>query len=196
MSSSNIPEEREKRLREWERWLELFKQSEELTFNYIDNAPYLLNNLYWDLVDRYLKQVLVQKKDKAKGLIHPYKIIATSEISVMMTEPIVYESDKKEERLLCAKLAYFISTQILEGWKVEGVTTNISPEQIEKVALFQEPISATDSYPKSFAIEHIEWLYHLNVTVEKPLLINAQCWRMFYITCLAVAQQGELTNKT
>lgn len=186
-------DEREKRLLSWEKWLELFQASRTETFTYIPNAASLLNNLYWDLVDRYLKEVL-KKNGGKRGLIHVYKIIAASEIAVMMTEPIIYP-DKQEEKLLSARLAYFISCQILEGWSIEGVGTSLSATDIQKVALFQEPIDAKTDYPKSFAIEHIEWLYHLNVTVEKPLLINAQCWRMFYITCLAVAQKGQLTTK-
>lgn len=193
LQDSKNAAERAKRLSEWTSWLELFQQQSDQSFTYIKNAAELLNNIYWDLVNRYLKQVLAKTGEDEEGMIHVYKIIAASEIAVMMTEPIVIQNPKPEaEKWEAAKFAYFVSMQIFENWRCEEASIELEQPVIEKLAFYQEPISKTDIYPTSFAREHVEWLYHLNVTVEKPLLINAQCWRMFYIACMAVSKKGEL----
>jgi hypothetical protein len=188
-----------KRLKEWKGWLKNFQvnyqqssSSNKVAFSYIPQAAWLLNDMYWRLAEQYLRQVL-NKDDEKEHKLHPYKIISASEIAVMMVEPITLKGDEKAERELNASLAWFVATQILEGW-VTGSPVIVASEHIDKVAYCQEHIDTGTKYPTSFAIEHVKWLAELNVTIEKPLLLNAQCWRLFYIACMAVASNGKLVE--
>jgi hypothetical protein len=183
-----------KRLKEWKAWLNNFRlqHNGSQKFKYIPNAAWLLNDLYWRLAEQYLRPVLnTPQETEENHKIHPYKIISTSEITVMMTEPIEVANDEKTEKQLNALLAWFIANQIIEGWET-GSPIKITTSDIAQIAGYTEHIEKNKRYPESFAAEHIQWLTMLNVTIEKPLLINAQCWRLFYISCLAVAGKGKL----
>jgi hypothetical protein len=183
-----------KRLKEWKNWLKNFKQDQlhkGKEIHYIPNAAWLLNDLYWRLAEQYLRPVLeTPNEEEEEHRIHPYKIISASEITIMMTEPIEAESNDEKTKY-AAMLAWFVATQIMEGWNT-GNNHVVKAEHINKVAGYKEFIDDSERYPESFAAEHIKWLAVLNVTIEKPLLINAQCWRMFYLTCLAIASRGKL----
>jgi hypothetical protein len=184
----------QKRLRDWQAWLKNF-QSQQLTqgkkVKFIQDAAWLLNDLYWRIAEQYLRPVLkTPNEEEEEHHIHPYKIISASEITIMMTEPIDAATIEEKKRG-SAMLAWFVSTQILEGWQV-GSKYLITAEQINEVAGYHELIDDSTRYPESFAAEHLKWLSLLNVTIEKPLLINAQCWRLFYISCLALANKGKL----
>lgn len=189
-------EEQKKRLKEWKNWLINFKAQYKgkgrFRFHYIPNAAWLLNDLYWKLAEQYIRPVLTASINSTEDhKIHPYKIISASEITVMMAEPIEVPGNKKIEKRLNALLAWFVATQIIEGWDT-GSKVKITADDISLVAGYKENIEKDSAYPESFAAEHIQWLSLLNVTIEKPLLINAQCWRMFYLTCLSVASKGKL----
>lgn len=186
-----------KRLKEWENWLRNFRSQyttngSRVKFSYIPNAAWLLNDLYWRLAEQYLRPVLrTEQEKKEEHLIHPYKIISASEIAIMMAEPINVKGDPEAEKKIAAGLAWFVATQIIEGWET-GSTIKVTAAQITGIAGYKEHIEDSRRYPESFAAEHIQWLTMLNVTVEKPLLLNAQCWRLFYLSCLALAGKGKL----
>ncbi|NNV53881.1 hypothetical protein [Limnovirga soli] len=188
---------KKRRLEEWNTWLHNFEQQNldekgNPKFIYIPNAAWLLNDLYWRLVEQYLRPLLAtDKEDEEEHRIHPSKIIAASEITIMMTLPIQFIGDALKEKKVNATLAWFVATQIMEGWKT-GWDIEVTSEQITTVAMFKEPIDKTIRYPQSFAAEHVNWLAYLNVTIEKPLLLLAQCWRLFYISCLSIAEGGNL----
>lgn len=184
----NEPQQR--RLELWEMWLVNFRKEQGRKIKYIPNAAWLLNDLYWRLVEQYLRPVLENDpKIYEKHRIHQYKIISASEITVMMVEPI--EVDKIKSKQYNAALAWFIATSIIESWDT-GDSTPITVESINLISRHLEHIDKVSRYPESFAAEHMKWLSQLNVAVEKPLLLNAQCWRLFYLTCLAVEKSGKL----
>lgn len=184
------------RLAYWNQWLINFKDYGRSNgyprFTYIKNAAWLLNDLYWRLVEQYLRPVLIsEKEEQEEHKIHPYKIISASEIAVMMTEPISVKNNEIEERRLNATLAWFIATSIIEGWDTKG-PVKITKKHIEKVAGYKEYIDTNKRYPESFVAEHLQWLINLNVTLEKPFQLNAQTWRLFYLSCLTVASDAQL----
>ncbi len=186
----------QKRLGEWQTWLKNFKaqsrDSTKIRFTYIPNAAWLLNDLYWRLAEQYLRPILkTPDETQEEHTIHPYKIISASEIAVMMTEPINVKGNPDTEKKLTASLAWFVATQIIEGWDT-GSPVKVTADHITAVAKYKEHIDTDKRYPESFAAEHIQWLTMLNVAVDKPLLINAQSWRLFYLACLAVASKGNL----
>lgn len=212
MAVKLVPEKQahKKRLAVWKNWLTQFKNQhpEPSSFKFIPHAAWLLNDMYWILAEEYIRDILIINSDEQEHRIHQYKIISVSEISVMMVLPIEIpapkgitetENQKSEretkEKRINAGLAWFVATQIIESWKTAG--TRVTKQHIEEVALFKENIlllSSDEKYPSSFAKEHLQWLSELNVANEKPLLLNAQCWRLFYLACLAIATKGKLIN--
>jgi hypothetical protein len=190
-------EARAKRLKEYQGWLKKFKaywqgKRTGISFSYIDNAPALLNDLYWRLAEDYIRPLLKNGEGELRHPIHPYKIIAVSEIAVMMTEPIsLSEKNKNLEKQVNAMLAWFIATQIIENWDT-GSKVKVTASEIYTVAGFLENIKPGEKYDNSFEEEHIQWLEILNVSVEKPFLLLAQSWRLFYIACLGQASKGKL----
>lgn len=184
-----------KRLKEWDGWLSTFQklnldEKGIPKFKYIPNAAWLLNNMYWRLIEQYVRPML-EDANNDEHFIHPYKIISASEIAIMLVEPIELPSQPDKERKYNALLAWNIATQIIEGWDT-GSSIKIKPEHIKKAAEFKEHITKRRFYPETFAYEHIKWLIGLNASMEKPLMINAQCWRMFYFCCLSLASGGNL----
>ena len=84
-----------KRLREWQDWLTNFEQyyrqtKKKIPFKYIENAAWILNDLYWRIAEQYLRPVLQTKnEDEEEHRIHFYKIISASEVTIMMVLPII-----------------------------------------------------------------------------------------------------------
>lgn len=182
-----------KRLREWENWLELFRQKidKKHKYSYIPNAAWLLNSLYWQIAEQYIRPLLSPAhKNEEEHRIHQYKIISASEITVMMTEPIKM-NDPELERKYNAFLAWFVATQILENWDT-GSLIKITSEHINKVSGFKEHITKKKLYPETFRHEHINWLINLNPSSDKTFFVNAQCWRLFYMCCLFISVNGKL----
>lgn len=179
----------------WKKWLSEFKKEGVEDFTYIPQAAWLLNDMYWALVRQYIRElVALPVPGQAEHRIHHYKIISASEITVMMVMPIICtKGDKMKERHLNATLAFFIATEIITNWKTAG--PKIGQAHANKISTYQESIFLKDStkkYGMTFSREHVEWLAVLNPTIEKPILSNAQTWRMFFIACLAVAKKGKL----
>ena len=179
-----------KRLQEWKAWLNIFKKEAPQAFTYIPNAAILLNYLYWTLVEDYLRPFF-KPGENGKQHFSPYMIISTIEITVMMTEPVICSKEPQNEKRLNACLAWFIAMQIMESWDY-GEPVKIKPDDLSKVALYKENMGEQQKYPVTFAAQHLVWLEHLNVSVEKPILLNAQCWRLFHLASLAVATKGKL----
>lgn len=182
-----------KRLEEWKEWLSIFqKANNKRTLSLIPNAAWLLNDLYWRIADLYLRPVLsTSPESQEEHRIHPYKIISASEITIMMVLPFEISGKEEEQKKLNALFAWFVATQIIDSWET-GNTIKVSAEHINIIASYKENIDSSDKYPESFAAEHIKWLTFLNVAIEKPLIINSQCWRLFYIACLSLASKGNL----
>jgi hypothetical protein len=195
--SKEEKEARAKRLKEWQGWLRRFRthcnnSGNSTRFTYVPDAANMLNDLYWNIAEEYVRPILKNGgKASEKHKIHPYKIIAVSEISVMMTSPVTVKNNEQAEKMMNASLAWFVATQIIETWDT-GSAIKVDALHIDTVAFFSENIDTKIKYPIGFAAEHIQWLTMLNVTVEKPLLLLAQCWRLFFISCLAVASKGKL----
>lgn len=190
-------EAQKKRLGEWEEWLHLFakknsNKSGKPPFKYIPNAAWLLNDLYWTLVESYIRPLLVDgKKGDEEHLVHPYKIISASEFAIMITEPIEILGNDEGQKEYNALFAWFVATQILLTWDT-GNPVKITGVHINAIANFKEHITRRKSYPERFALEHVRWLSDLNIAVERPIMLNAQCWRLFYLSCLAIASEGRM----
>jgi hypothetical protein len=188
--TKRLGEAQNKRLREWKAWLDIFKKQTPTKFTYIPNAALLLNYLYWTLVEDYLRPLFKPDEDGTQHF-SPYMIISAIEITVMMTEPVVYLTESQKEKRLNASLALFIAMQIMECWDF-GEKTKVGPKELLEVSLYKESMGQGQKYPVSFAAQHLTWLEHLNVAVEKPILLNAQCWRLFHLASLSVASKGKL----
>jgi len=184
-----------KRLKEWDKWLENFysavlKKDEVKDFKYIPNASWLLNDLYWRLTEQYIRPILKKygNKEHEERVIHPYKIASASEITVMMVEPIQITNNPDIEKKYNALFAWFVAIQIIEGWDT-GNPVKIKAIHINAIANSQEHTTRTQFYPETLSIEHIKWLINLNLAIEKPFFLNAQFWRLFYLSCLTLAQK-------
>ena len=185
-----------KRLTEWGLWLTNFASSQseivpKPEFKIIENAAWILNDTYWRIVYLYLKPLLKVNEDEIEHNIHFYKIISTSEIVIMMVRPFNTAGNEDLESSLNASFAYYVGINILSVWHT-GNKTILTGSNIKKIAYCQENIEEERYYPETFAKEHIQWLANLNVTTEKPIMLNAQCWRLFYLACLAVATNGNM----
>lgn len=154
-------------MNEWENWLNNFYQQDvqkngKSTFSYIPNAAWILNDLYWKLAEQYLRPLLSADDESEEHRIHPYKIISASEIAVMMTLPVEIAGTEEFQKTKNALLAWFIATQILEGWNKDNKDFPVTTSDIEKVAAYKEYVDSVNRYPESFAAEHIIWLTYLN----------------------------------
>jgi|GEM_PF-3798110 len=186
-----------KRLNEWEKWLDIFyttvlKKDRIKGFKYIPNAAWLLNDLYWKITEQYIRPILKAHNDKnyQDRIIHPYKIVSASEITVMMVKPIQITNDVDKEKKYNALLAWFVAIQIIEGWET-GNPIKINAIHINKIADYKEYITSRKYYPETLSIEHIKWLINVNLAIEKPIFLNAQFWRLFYLCCLTLAQSNK-----
>jgi hypothetical protein len=183
-----------KRLKTWESWIKLFKETtilkEKYPFSFILNAAWLLNDFYWRIADQYIRPIL-SNTNESKHLINQYKIISASEITVMMVMPVEVKNNPEIEKLANAHFALFIATEIIKNWKI-GANPPISDKTIKNLCNYHEPISENEKSPMSCDAEHLVWLSELKVTIEKPIFINAQYWRLFYIACLSMENKGKL----
>lgn len=189
-----------KRLSEWESWLrnfynDVYKTTNQLDFTYIPNAAWLLNDLYWRITEQYIRPILKKTTGKVdkQAAIHPYKIASASEITIMMTEPIQIPNNPEIEKKYNALFAWFVATEIIGGWYT-GSPVKISASQINTIAGCKEHITRKKFYPETLAYEHINWLINLNTTIEKPLFLNAQFWRLFYLCCINLSEHSKSNN--
>lgn len=174
-----------KRLEEWEDWLKAFLLLNDTNplpeYELIPHAAIILNDLYWRVVNEYIKPTV--KLDNNESLIHFYKIISASEITVMYVLPLKFKNNIKSEKKIKrvnAEFAFFVSLNILFNWEIEGLP-KLDDKKLAKILNYKETISKNDSYPKTFTEEHITWLETLNTAAPPPILLNSQTWRMVYL---------------
>ena len=86
-----------------------------------------------------------------------------------------------------AKFAWFIALSIFSGWHPD-INTSI----IQKAFNYTEILSVSsdglkvDRAEYNFKREHIQLLTTMDTKISLPVLSNAQTWRMFYFTTLAL----------
>lgn len=188
---------KQERLNEWKGWIKEFLELNEANpappYINIPKAAEILNDFYWRLANNYLKPLLKYsvERDEVEHNLHYYKIISSSEITVMAVLPFKFKKggDEEARKLLNAEFAWFVAISILLNWKIDGKEV-ISYDQLEKVIFTQEKIDVdakgkAKNYPLNFQDEHISWLKSLNVAISLPILSNSQTWRMVYLAAVS-----------
>lgn len=190
MDQVSIETRIQERLLEWEGWIAKFMEMNEANpaseYKPIPNAAELLNDYYWRLALNFLKPLLEFSDGESEHNLHYYKIISSSELTVMAVMPFCFteNSDKEQLKQLNAEFAWFVSISILLNWKVDNVEV-LEYEQLDKVCSYNEIIDLDENnepvyYTLNFMDEHIEWLKDINTAAPLPILSNSQTWRMLF----------------
>ncbi len=161
----------------------------------IDNAAAILNDVYWNLVENYVRPLINNKEELANldpeliqgANINQFKIISASELTIMIVRPFMINdsSDEadQEEKLLNAYFAWFVANIILKAW-CDAEEQAIPEECFEKLCSYKEVVKDVSSDKiLNFPEEHIYWLSLIEPRVNIPIMSNAQTWRLFYF-CL------------
>ena len=184
---------KDKRLSEFQTWIQIFSDYHSQTNNpliFIDNAAQILNAMYWRYVEHYIHPVIANKVDKSspESKISRFKIISATELSIIDVQPIILENGEID-RTKNAEFAYFVATEILLVFS----ETAISEKTLQYVSNFKEQIEEVDvTEILSIKEEHLKWLANLDSSLQLPILSNAQMWRIFYFSLLAL--EGKLID--
>jgi len=194
-AGTGSPEQIERRLEDFEKWLTVFGSQPKYkdTVKPISNAAILLNQYYWKVVDLYIRPLLGSRADESEDdahhLINHFKIISISELTVMAVLPfdVMDKTSGHLDEEVNAKFAWFIALSIFSAWHPD-----IDPAIIKKAYSYTEILSASadgktvERAEYNFKREHIQLLTTLDTKIQLPVLSNAQTWRMFYFTTLAL----------
>jgi len=194
-AATGSPEQIERRLKDFEKWLDIFGNQVKYkdTIKPISNAAELLNQFYWKIVELYIRPLLGsragEKEEDAHHLINHFKIISIAELTVIAVLPfdVIDERSGYLDEEVNAKFAWFIALSIFSGWHPD-IDTNV----IQKAFNYTEILSVSSDGSKvdraeyNFKKEHIQLLTTMDTKIQLPVLSNAQTWRMFYFTTLAL----------
>jgi trehalose-6-phosphate synthase len=117
------------------------------------------------LYDRYAEEII--RPTITSQIIQNYKIASNTELAILFVSPIEFPDNISIERMLNARLAFYVGLQIIFEWNKLNV---------EKANV----LLRDDNEIKSFIEEHIQWLYLLDVRYRYPIFSNSQVWRLFH----------------
>jgi hypothetical protein len=160
-----------KRLGEFKKWLDTFKEYYETTFNaainYVDDAPTYLNDWYWIRRETDIIPYMEGDTPDDEILINKYKIISGIELAIVGFQPIIND-DIDERSKLNAELAWFTSLAFLINW------TEVDQTVIAKIIQNEENVFR-------FVIEHRKWLTKLDAQYAYPVFSNSHTWWNFHL---------------
>jgi hypothetical protein len=184
----------DKRKLEFQHWITDFLHANgNDTFEVIDNAAEILNSIYWHLLDTYVRPIVsgnsLKNGDEGK-LINRFKIISTTEFTIINALPFVEKKSEDEQhdsktfeeneavRKVNAEFAWYVSIVILSSWKSHSTGANYTKEQLEAVYNVKDQFSESTEI-STIKEEHINWLTYLDRESSFPVFSNSQFWRIF-----------------
>jgi hypothetical protein len=189
MPKTEKEKKKAKRLAEYRYWIKKFQHqarflSKDSDITFIANAAEILNDVYWALVENYVRPLVDDRNetdDNGENNISRFKIISTTELTVMRVRPVI-GNNEETERLLNAHFAYYIAITILRSYDKE-----LKDESFKFLDGYKEVI---DNIPAenilAIRTEHIQWLAYLDTRSEMPIISNAQTWRLYNLCLLAL----------
>lgn len=191
---SEKKEKQAKRLKEFSAWIDQFTESsktegQDLVF--IENAAEILNDIYWVLIEDYIRPLVKDGDDElnadGENNVSRFKIISTTELTIIQVQPIK-EDDEKAERSLNALFAYWVALNILKSF-----TPNIKEETIDFIDNYKEEIEGIDkALLQSIQEDHLTWLELVDPVLSIPIISNAQTWRLYNLAIETL--QKNVTN--
>ena len=187
MTATKINNPKEDRLEDFRFWIEGFqsaiKNKGEFSIELIPNAAHILNDVYWDLTETYIRPLIDGGTDEAaknseenRKFISRFKVISVIELTIISVLPFESE-DEQVERQINAKFAFFVAIAILHATCSDGVKTSVY-EEVWNFIDDNDDVNYNDTL--SFKEEHERWLELINTDKDLPFFSNAQTWRMFY----------------
>jgi hypothetical protein len=187
---SEKEEKQAKRLKEFIAWIDQFKENakqEKRELFFIENAAEILNDVYWTLIDDYIRPLVKDSNEEVnsdgENNVSRFKIISTTELTIIQVQPIKY-GDEKIERRLNALFAYWVALNILKSF-----SSNIKDDTIYFVDHYKEDIPgiAKDEL-QSIQEDHLMWLELIDPILSTPIISNAQTWRLYNLVMDALQQ--------
>jgi hypothetical protein len=178
-----------KRLAEFNYWIKTYKKQvhsigKGVEISFIDNAAQILNDVYWSLVENYVRPMVNAKEEtngNGESNISRFKIISTMELTIMKVFPIK-STDEESERRLNALFAYYTGITILRSYE-----PSLKDETFRYIDSYKESFDNIEpNLILSIREEHIRWLAYLDTRATMPIISNAQTWRLFNLCLLAL----------
>jgi hypothetical protein len=183
---NDIEKKRAKRLEAFVAWIGDFKtlsQNIGIDLIFIDNAAEILNDVYWTMVDNYVRPLVTDtnKQNNYDLFIGRYKIISATELTIVHVQPIK-DDEEQIERKRNAAFAYWVALHLLKAFNQD-----IKPETFGFVDNYKEEIKGVDpSEMQTIQEDHVTWLELLDPQVSTPIISNAQTWRLLNLSLLAL----------
>jgi hypothetical protein len=166
---------------------------------FIDKAAELITDRYWEFAESYIRPIIkdtepdATKKEHTESLISRFKIASIAELTIVDVQPIVIEGDEQKEKRENANFAWYVAYALILDFS-EVVIENDTLQFLKK---YKEHIPDVDiSRITPIFEEHIEWLVMLDPDVQLPIISNAQTWRLFYFSLMALQGQIKLPSDT
>lgn len=151
---------KEKRYKELEHWFLMFAKYFQETFGtpiqYQNDIVRVINHNYWELLEENVRPLVKSRDQNGNVVIDRHKIASLTELLIVHLQPIVYE-DNDTRKLLNARQAFFIASNIIGNWDQDKVSDLFVSE--------------------SFNSEHLAWLRYLS-DGARPFAIfsNSATW--------------------
>lgn len=176
--------ERLEAFREWTRDFAALSSENGLTITFIDNGAEILNDIYWTLVENYVRPLVNGKMIDATPtniFIGRFKIISATELTIVYVQPIQH-ADEQTERRLNASFAYWVGLNILKTFNVE-----IKESTFGFIDNYKEKIEGVQADEiQTIQEDHVTWLELLDPQLSAPIISNAQTWRLLNLALLAL----------
>jgi hypothetical protein len=185
-----------KRLETFIAWIADFKalsQENGIALSFIDSAAEILNDVYWILVDNYVRPLVTDERNQENHdqFIGRFKIISATELAIVHVQPIL-DSDERVERKLNASFAYWVGLNILKTFNPD-----VNEKTFGFVDNYKENIEGIDpSEIQTIQEDHVTWLELLDPQVSTPIISNAQTWRLLNLALLAIEKKLDYNAET
>lgn len=197
MAQSEKEKKKAKRLREFKYWIKTYTQkatalNKGIIISFIPNAAEILNDVYWALVENYVRPLVddrMETEGNGESNISRFKIISTTELTIMKVSPVLGKTEE-QERLLNALFAHYVAITILRAYD-----PSLQDSSFKFIDTYKEKFEDIHlDLILSIKDEHIQWLAYLDTRSEMPIISNAQTWRLFNLSLLAL--ENKLLHET
>lgn len=146
---------------------QMVADGEQVTYNEsLDEICNEINSYYWNFIAmiKEEKYLISKEGDEVPTNANIYKIISATEFSIIRLQPI------REDRILNAKLAYFVSSCFYRWWFQDNLLTDIFYEDEEIGKIWEK-----------FTEDRLIWLMNFDENHRFPFFLNSQVWMLIDI---------------
>jgi len=166
MPDSISVDDKEKREKDIAEWLSLFSQSYRNKYGedvrYQEGSAELINTWYWETLEETIRPRMAQNNG-TRSKIDRHKIASLLELIIVHVQPVLASTQRYSREQLCARLAYFVASNLIGNWRPDRIKTLFVSE--------------------SFHREHLAWLTNSVQSEGFPLFSNAATWYLFELIC-------------